>query len=189
MKYVVFGAVALALLAALVFFVVPPFSEHPIVVIDTSMGPIKVELYQNKAPITVKNFLQYVDDKQYDGTTFHRVISNFMIQGGGFEPGMKKRSETRAPIKNEGGNGLRNERGTIAMARTSEPDSASTEFFINVVDNKFLDRPDSPDKVGYAVFGKVIDGMKVVDKIREVETVRDVPVQDVIIRSIRRADR
>lgn len=161
----------------------------PVVELDTSMGKIKIELDAKKAPLTVKNFLAYVEDKHYDGVIFHRVIPNFMIQGGGFVPGMKEK-KTRAPIKNESSNGLLNKRGTIAMARTSEPDSASAQFFINVKDNNFLDRENARDKVGYAVFGRVIDGMDVVDKIRAVETGErggheDVPVKDVVIRSVR----
>jgi cyclophilin family peptidyl-prolyl cis-trans isomerase len=130
-----------------------------------------------------------VDDKFYDGTVFHRVISNFMIQGGGFEPGMKEK-KSKDPIKNESFNGLPNKRGTIAMARTGVPDSATAQFFINVKDNDFLDKANARDRVGYAVFGKVIEGMDVVDKIREVETANaggheNVPVQDVIIKSVR----
>ena len=165
-------------------------SKNPRVVIDTSLGKITVELNAEKAPITVKNFLQYVDDKHYDGTIFHSVIADFMIQGGGYESGMKEK-KTRDPIKNEGGNGLRNERGTIAMARTGVPDSATSQFFINVKDNDFLDRAKARDNVGYAVFGKVIEGMDVVDKIRKVDTGRrgafeNVPTQDVVIRSVRR---
>jgi cyclophilin family peptidyl-prolyl cis-trans isomerase len=160
--------------------------KNPVVIMDTSHGKIVVELYADKAPITVKNFLQYVDDKFYDGTIFHRVIADFMIQGGGLEPGQEEK-KTRAPIKNEAGNGLPNERGTIAMARTSEPDSASAQFFINVKDNPFLDRARAADKVGYTVFGRVTDGMDVVDKIRRVDTnARDVPREDVIIRTVRR---
>jgi peptidyl-prolyl cis-trans isomerase A (cyclophilin A) len=172
--------------------------KNPLVVIDTSMGAIKVELDPVHAPITVKNFLIYVDDKFYDGTIFHRVIPDFMIQGGGFEPGLKdaktardiqaKEKKTRAPIKNEAPNNLSNVRGTIAMARTNNPDSATAQFYINVEDNSGkLDRP------RYCVFGKVIDGMDVVDKIRKVETtsaiMEAVPVEDVIIKSIRRADK
>ena len=165
--------------------------KNPVVVLDTSAGKITVELFQDKAPITVKNFLQYVEDKHYDGTIFHRVIADFMVQGGGFEPGMTEK-KTRAPIKNEAGNGLANEKGTLAMARTNVPDSASSQFFINVKDNPFLDRANARDKVGYAVFGKVTEGMDVVDKIRKVETTTrdmhgDVPVQDVVIRTARRA--
>ncbi|HXG08448.1 MAG TPA: peptidylprolyl isomerase [Gemmataceae bacterium] len=165
--------------------------KNPVVIMETSMGTIKIELFADKAPITVKNFLDYVDAKFYDGTIFHRVIPDFMIQGGGFEPGLKEK-KTRAPIKNESANGLSNTRGTIAMARTLEPDSATAQFFINVVDNQRLDG--SAARPGYAVFGKVIDGMDVVDKIKAVRTGirgghRDVPVEDVIIKSVRRADK
>ncbi|MER3416587.1 MAG: cyclophilin [Gemmataceae bacterium] len=164
--------------------------KNPVVVMETSLGTIKIELFEAQAPITVKNFLQYVDDKFYDGTIFHRVIDNFMVQGGGYEPGMKEK-KTRPPIKNESANGLSNERGTIAMARTSDPDSATAQFYINVVDNKFLDKSNARDGVGYCVFGRVIEGMDVVDKIRKVETrtfgsFQNVPVRDVIIKSARR---
>ena len=167
--------------------------SNPVVVMDTSMGKIKIELFQDKAPVTVKNFLQYVEDKFYDGTVFHRVIPDFMIQGGGLAPGLKEKP-TRDPIKNESSNGLSNERGTLAMARTNNPHSATAQFFINVKDNTFLDRAKSRDGAGYAVFGKVIEGMDVVDKIRQVETGtrgghESVPVQDVVIRSVRRADK
>jgi len=159
--------------------------KHPVVVMETSMGTIKIELNAEKAPVTVQNFLKYVEDKHYDGTIFHRVIKEFMIQGGGMEPGLKEK-KTRDPIKNESGNGLKNERGTIAMARTGEPDSATSQFFINVVDNDFLNKEKARDKVGYCVFGKVIEGMDVVDKIRKVKTGRnDVPDEDVIIKSVR----
>jgi len=166
---------------------------NPVVDIETSMGTIKVELYPEKAPITVKNFLDYTDDKFYDGTLFHRVIEDFMIQGGGFERGLKEK-KGKPPIANESANGLSNARGTIAMARETAPDTATSEFFINTVDNTRLDRANARDKVGYCVFGKVIEGMDVVDKIRAVETGRrgeqeDVPVQDVIIKSVRRADK
>jgi cyclophilin family peptidyl-prolyl cis-trans isomerase len=166
--------------------------KNPVVVMETSMGKIKVELFADKAPITVKNILQYVDDKFYDGTIFHRVIPTFMIQGGGFEAGMKEK-RTRDPIKNESSNGLSNVKGTLAMARTPEPDSASAQFFINVKDNVFLDKANAGDGVGYAVFGKVIEGMDVVDKIKQVETGtqrghRDVPVQEVVIKSMRRVE-
>jgi cyclophilin family peptidyl-prolyl cis-trans isomerase len=164
-------------------------AENPIVVMETSLGTIKIELFEDKAPITVKNFLGYVKDKHYDGLIFHRVIENFMIQGGGFEPGMKQK-QTKDPIKNEAGNGLSNARGTIAMARTRVADSATSQFFINVKDNTALDRANSADGVGYCVFGKVIDGMDVVDKIRKVKTGRkmgfdDVPDEDVVIKSIK----
>lgn len=165
--------------------------KNPVVVVDTSLGKIKIELFAGKAPITVKNFLQYTDDKFYDGTIFHRVIPSFMIQGGGLEENLKEKP-TRPSIKNEADNGLSNQRGTLAMARTSDPDSASSQFFINVKDNPRLDRANAQDKVGYAVFGRVIAGMEVVDKIRQVETGdrgehQDVPLKAIIIRSVRRA--
>lgn len=160
-------------------------AANPIVVMETSMGTIKIELFEDKAPITVKNFLSYVEDKHYDGLLFHRIIPDFMIQGGGYEPGMKER-KTRPAIKNEAGNKLSNIRGTIAMARTGDPDSATSQFFINVENNTRLDRENSKDKVGYCVFGRVIEGIDVVDKIKEVKTgPMDVPVEDVIIKSVR----
>ena len=163
--------------------------KNPVVILETSMGTIKIELDQAKAPITVKNFLEYVEAKHYDGVIFHRVIPKFMVQGGGFEPGMKER-KTRAPIKNESSNGLANKRGTLAMARTPDPDSASAQFFINLKDNDFLDKAKAQDGVGYAVLGKVIDGMEIVDKIAGVATGtkgghRDVPIEDVTIKSAR----
>jgi peptidyl-prolyl cis-trans isomerase B (cyclophilin B) len=155
----------------------------PVVLMETSLGSIKIELNEDKAPITVKNFLAYVDEKFYDNTIFHRVIDGFMIQGGGFEPGMTQKT-TKTPIKNE--SGLSNVRGTIAMARTNNPDSATCQFFINVVDNTRLDRKPGPGNEGYAVFGQVIDGMDVVDEIRAVETDRrDMPTQQVVIKRIR----
>jgi cyclophilin family peptidyl-prolyl cis-trans isomerase len=165
-------------------------AANPVVVMETNHGPVKIELYEEKAPITVKNFLGYVDDKFYDGTVFHRVIPTFMIQGGGFEAGMKEK-KTKDPIKNEATNGLSNERGTLAMARTRDPNSATAQFFINVKDNDFLDKANSPDGVGYAVFGRVIEGMDVVDKIKAVKTANKgpheaVPVEDVVIKSIKR---
>jgi cyclophilin family peptidyl-prolyl cis-trans isomerase len=160
--------------------------KNPVVIIETTKGKIKAELFADKAPISVKNFLQYADDKFYDGTIFHRVIANFMIQGGGMEPGLKEK-QTRAAIKNEAGNGLSNKRGTLAMARTNVPDSATSQFFINVKDNDFLDRAKAGDGVGYAVFGRVIEGMDVVDAIKAVQTrPGDVPVDDVVIKSVRR---
>jgi cyclophilin family peptidyl-prolyl cis-trans isomerase len=167
----------------------PAADKDPVVVIETSLGTIKVELYQDKAPITVKNFLGYVDDKFYDGTIFHRVISDFMIQGGGFEPGAKEEKKTKDPIKNEASNGLSNERGTIAMARLPEPDSATAQFYINVKNNsKGLDK--KAGNAGYCVFGRVIDGMEVVDKIKKVKTNdSDRPQEDVVIKSIRRAEK
>ncbi len=164
---------------------------NPIVVMDTSLGRIKLELFAGKAPVSVKNFLGYVDDKFYEGTIFHRVIDNFMIQGGGLNGDLKEKP-ARAPIVCEAGNGLSNARGTIAMARAAKPDSATVQFFINVKDNAYLDRANAADKVGYAVFGRVIDGMDVVDKIKKVKTGnrgqhQDVPIEPVLIRSLRRA--
>jgi peptidyl-prolyl cis-trans isomerase A (cyclophilin A) len=169
--------------------------KNPVVIIDTSMGKIKLELYPDKAPITVKNFLGYVDDKFYDGTIFHRVMANFMIQGGGFEPGKPitpgGEKKTKPAIKNESFNGQSNQRGTIAMARTPVPDSATAQFYINHKDNDFLDKAKNPDGVGYCVFGKVLDGMDVVDKIAAVKVTKpdSVPVETVMIKSIRRADK
>jgi len=158
---------------------------NPRVRMETSLGAIVLELDAEKAPLSVHNFLSYVDDKFYDGTVFHRVIPNFMIQCGGFEPGMTQK-KTNAPIKNESGNGLSNVRGAIAMARTNDLNSATSQFYINVVDNLFL------DENKYAVFGKVVEGMDVVDKIRMVKTGKrgghgDVPHDDVVITSVRRA--
>src|SRR3989337_400318 len=166
--------------------------ENPTVLMETSLGNIKIELDQAKAPITVKNFLSYVDEKFYDGAIFHRVINNFMIQGGGFTPDMQQKP-TKAQIKNEAGNGLKNKKGTLAMARTMVVDSATAQFFINVVDNDFLDHRDtSPQGYGYAVFGKVVEGMDVVDKMKGVKTgtkmgFGDVPMETVLIKSVRRA--
>lgn len=161
------------------------------VLMETSLGPITIELDGDKAPITVANFLAYVDEGFFDGTVFHRVIPGFMVQGGGFEPGMSQKV-TKAPIKNESNNGLANKRGTLAMARTNEPNSASSQFFINLKDNSFLDRAQAQDGVGYCVFGKVVEGMDVVDKIKDAPTARrghheNVPVKDVLIQSVRRA--
>ena len=143
-------------------------ADQPRVKLTTSMGDIVVELNPEKAPKTVANFLQYVDDKFYDGTIFHRVIDGFMIQGGGMDANLNEKP-TRAPIPLEASNGLKNDRGTIAMARTGNPNSATSQFFINVVNNDMLNAP-KPDGHGYAVFGKVIKGMDVVDKIRAVAT-------------------
>ena len=167
--------------------------DNPQVLMETSMGPVKIELYEALAPVTVKNFLSYVDDKFFDGTIFHRVIPDFMVQGGGFLPSMKEKGAGK-PIINEGFNGLGNETGTLAMARTSNPNSATAQFFINVKNNRFLNRLANPDGAGYAVFGKVIDGMDVVDKIRQVETDtvgghENVPVKTVTIQSIRRIEK
>lgn len=183
----------LPLISALLFsFAMPEGASaqaNPQVLIKTSKGEIVVELYPAKAPATVDNFLKYVDDKHYDGTVFHRVIGNFMIQGGGFGPDMKQKA-TRAPIKLEAQNGLKNDTGWLAMARTSVPDSATSQFFINVTDNAMLNHP-QPDGHGYAVFGKVVKGMDTVEAIKSVKTGssgmhRDVPTEQVVIQSIAR---
>lgn len=157
--------------------------------LHTNMGDITLELNAEKAPITVKNFLDYARAGHYDGTIFHRVINGFMIQGGGFEPGMKQKP-TNDTIKNEANNGLKNEMGTIAMARTPDPHSASAQFFINVANNDFLNfQNESQQGWGYCVFGKVVDGMDVVNKIKGVKTTRsgqhsDVPADDVVINNV-----
>jgi peptidyl-prolyl cis-trans isomerase B (cyclophilin B) len=162
---------------------------NPMVVLSTSMGDIKIELFADKAPVTVQNFLDYVKAGYYDGTIFHRVIPGFMVQGGGLTPDMQdKRQGQKAAIKNESSNGLKNDTGTVAMARTSAPDSATSQFFINVKDNAFLNKESAGDKVGYAVFGKVVDGMDVVRKIEQVKTGskgphQNVPVDAVTIKS------
>jgi cyclophilin family peptidyl-prolyl cis-trans isomerase len=168
----------------------PQNPNNPIVLISTSMGDLKVELYKDKAPATVDNFLAYVNDKFYDGTIFHRVIPRFMIQGGGFTPDMKQKP-TKAPVKNEAGNGVKNTFGTMAMARTSDINSATAQFFINTKDNEFLDhKDDTMQGFGYCAFGKVIEGSKVVQKIEGVQTdtkgmYEDVPVEAVVIKSVK----
>jgi peptidyl-prolyl cis-trans isomerase B (cyclophilin B) len=155
--------------------------------LTTSQGEITLKLDAEKAPKTVANFLAYVEAGHYDGTIFHRVIKNFMIQGGGMEPGMGQK-QTKAPIENEAANGLKNKRGTVAMARTNDPHSATAQFFINTVDNDFLDfKSPSGQGWGYCVFAEVVEGMDVVDAIRSVRTGnkgfhQDVPVDDVVIR-------
>ena len=173
---------------ALVLAAVPAAwaESAPRVKLSTSLGDIVVEVYPDKAPKTAANFLQYVRDKHYDGTIFHRVIPGFMIQGGGFGPDMQEKI-TRPPIPLETRPGLKNSRGMLAMARTADPNSATGQFFINVVDNPRLDAP-SPDGHGYAVFGKVVSGMDVVDKIRRVPTGnagmhQNVPTTPVVIKS------
>lgn len=159
----------------------------PVVVLETSEGTVMVMLDQENAPVSVDNFLKYVDAGYYDGLIFHRVIEGFMIQGGGLDANYR-RKQTRSPIKNEADNGLDNDRGTIAMARTNVVDSATSQFFINLVDNDFLNhKSKSPQGYGYAVFGKVIRGMKVVDKIGAVKTGRrmgmgDVPLEPIVIK-------
>lgn len=162
--------------------------QNPQVTLETSMGTITIELFKEKAPITVRNFLGYVKDGFYDGLVFHRVIKDFMIQGGGMSENLEQKKPKFA-IKNEATNGLSNTRGTLAMARTSVVDSATSQFFINTVDNLFLNhRGKQPDSFGYCVFGQVLEGMDVVDKIREVKTGNkgghsDVPVEPVFITS------
>ena len=156
------------------------------ILFETTLGNITVELFETDAPETTANFRQYVEDAFYDGTIFHRVIDGFMIQGGGFEPGMVQK-DTRDPISNEASNGLANNRGTIAMARTMDPHSATAQFFINVTDNDFLNfRSETPDGFGYCVFGRVFEGMDIVDEIKTAETTHraghsDVPKDDIII--------
>lgn len=171
--------------------VTPTFAKE-LVVIETNKGEIKLELDDFKAPISVKNFLAYVDQGYYKETIFHRVIANFMVQGGGLTAELQPKPPSQPPIKNEAGNGLKNVRGTIAMARTGIVDSATSQFFINLVNNDFLDHKDeSSSGFGYAVFGKVIGGMDVVDKIGAGSTgmrnrFRDVPVETVVIKGVRR---
>lgn len=170
-----------------------PAKGNPQVVLETSKGNIVLELYPDKAPATVKNFLEYVDAKFYDSTIFHRVIRGFMIQGGGFTADMNQKP-TNDPIQNEADNGMENQRGTIAMARTSAPHSATSQFFINSVNNDFLNfKSKSGQGWGYAVFGKVVEGMDVVDAISAVKTgakgmFRDVPANPIVIKSARRLD-
>jgi cyclophilin family peptidyl-prolyl cis-trans isomerase len=166
-----------------------PAEAAPVVVLDTSLGAIKIELNRAKAPVSVDNFLKYVRAKHYDGTIFHRVIPNFMVQGGGMDETMTEKP-TNPSIKNEARNGLRNERGTLAMARTNAPDSATDQFFINVKNNSALDY--GINGAGYAVFGRVIEGMDVVDKIVAVRTTTkgpnaDVPVTPILIKTARLA--
>jgi peptidyl-prolyl cis-trans isomerase A (cyclophilin A) len=165
-----------------------PAAADPIVVLKTSMGTITLQLDATHAPLSTANFLSYVDSKFYDGTIFHRIIPGFMVQGGGFTPDMTEK-ETQAPIHNEGTNGLRNLRGTISMARTSDPDSATSQFFLNLTDNAALDP--TMDSPGYAVFGKIIGGLDVLDKMAMVPTTtkgpnENVPVTPVVLISARR---
>lgn len=166
------------------------FAKGTVVTMSTTKGDVEITLYDEKAPISVKNFLKYVENKKYDGTIFHRVISSFMIQGGGFNPKMEK-IPSYAPIKNEADNGLRNEEGTVAMARTQNVHSATNQFFINVKDNSFLNHTSKDQRgYGYAVFGTVTKGMSVINRIKKVKTgsngaYQDVPVEPIIIKSIK----
>ncbi len=180
MKFVIFFSLLISMTT---------LGKSPVVLMETSMGQIEIELDEEKAPLTVKNFLRYVDEKFYDGLIFHRVINGFMIQGGGYNEKMIEKN-AHGPIKNEAKNGLKNITGSLAMARTSDPDSASSQFYINVNDNSSLDYP-SPDGHGYAVFGKVISGMHVVNRIKMVKTGQlaghtDVPMDTVIIKTMKR---
>jgi cyclophilin family peptidyl-prolyl cis-trans isomerase len=195
------GLVAVLILGAVGIFVVLPLLRdddpeltpepgNPVVVMETSLGTIKLELFPQKAPITVANFLKYVDDKHYDGTAFHRVVKDFVIQGGGFTPeniGVKEKA-TRDPIENEASNRLSNTQGTLAMARTDDPHSATAQFYVNLKDNSKALDAGMQNPFGYAVFGRVIGGMGVVQKIGRVPTNRgDVPKDVVLIKSARRA--
>ena len=196
-RSVLAGVVSIGLMLGLVGLASAAGKGNPMVVLSTSLGDIKIELYQDKAPVTVQNFLEYVKAGYYDGTIFHRVIPGFMVQGGGMTDDMRdKREGQRAAIKNESSNGLKNDTGTLAMARTSAPDSATSQFFISVKDNTFLNKENAADKVGYAVFGKVVEGMDVVkklylctnDKLTRVKTTtkgphQNVPVDSVVIKS------
>ncbi|MDP2134472.1 MAG: peptidylprolyl isomerase [Sulfuritalea sp.] len=178
----------LYLLVFAFLFSVAAHAANPQLEVKTSQGTMTIELYQDKAPKTVENFLQYARDGFFNGTVFHRVIPGFMIQGGGFTPDMKQK-ETRATIQNEARNGLKNETGTLAMARTSDPHSASAQFFINLKDNSFLDYP-GRDGWGYAVFGKVVQGLDVVQKIALVQTTnagphQNVPATPILIESVK----
>jgi peptidyl-prolyl cis-trans isomerase A (cyclophilin A) len=189
MKYISAFIILFALTSVTVMANPQPQAKSDTVVVTTSMGTITVVVFQKEAPISAKNFLAYVDSGFYSGLTFHRVIPGFMIQGGGYMKNMSKRATILPPIKNESDNGLKNDRGTLAMARTMDPNSATSQFFINLVDNAQLDI--SARNAGYAVFGKVIQGMDVVDKIAQVKTgnvenYQNVPVQPVIIVSAKR---
>ncbi len=188
------GFFLIAFISFISFWLVSPaLAANPKIIMKTSMGNITLELYADKAPITVKNFLSYVDEQFYDGTIFHRVIKGFMIQGGGLTADFHSKP-TKSSIKNEANNGLKNKRGTIAMARMPAINSATCQFFINHADNPFLDhRNNTPEGYGYAVFGKVIEGMDVVDAIANVKTMtkhgrRDVPRETITIISIRRLE-
>lgn len=164
--------------------------KNPVVTMETTLGNIKIELFEKEAPISVKNFLDYAKSGFYSGTIFHRVIPGFMAQGGGLTANLTPKPGDRPPIKNEADNGLKNDRGTISMARTGDPNSATSQFFINVVNNNMLNRP-NPDGFGYAVFGKVIEGMDAVDKIisapqaRKNSVFQNVPIEPVVIKTVK----
>ena len=178
-----FRTLVVAVAACLVMVLSSAGASAQVVVMETSMGSVTIELAPEEAPLSVDNFLAYVDAEHFDNTIFHRVIETFMIQGGGFTPSMQDKP-TRAPIKNEAENGLKNDRYTLAMARTTEVDSATDQFFINTVDNDFLNN--GGRDFGYAVFGKVTDGEDVVDRIAATPVTNNVPNEPVIIQSIRR---
>jgi len=190
---VLIGAMAALLALAVGMAGAQTKKVNPVVVVETSKGNIEIELNPDKAPVTVQNFLWYVDNKFYDGLIFHRVMAGFMVQGGGFTPEMSQKSGKPA-IENEAGNGLTNDKYTIAMARTSDPHSASAQFFINVSDNNFLNHTSpTPQGWGYCVFGKVVKGMEVVDAIGKVKTgtkngMNDVPVETVSIKKAYRKE-
>ena len=164
--------------------------KNPFVLMETTLGNVKIELFEKEAPISVKNFLEYANSGYYSNTVFHRVIPGFMAQGGGLTANLTPKWGDRPPIKNEADNGLKNDRGTISMARTGDPNSATSQFFINVVNNNMLNRP-NPDGFGYAVFGKVIEGMDVVDKMiaapqtRKNSVFQNVPNEPIVIKSVK----
>ncbi len=167
--------------------------ENSVYLIKTSLGDIKVETFAKEAPISAKNFDDYVKEGFYDGTIFHRVIPNFMVQCGGFDAKMQEKANKRPAIKNESANGLQNKKYTLAMARTSIPDSATSQFYINVNDNSFLDKANAQDRVGYAVFGRVVEGNDVIDKIAKVQTGsraghQDVPVEPIVIEKVTKVE-
>ena len=191
MSHKIYSALAIVAIACAASGCDEKTIENPQVILETSRGKIILEFYPDRAPETVKNFITYIDSEFYTDTVFHRVIPNFMIQGGGFTADMKQKP-TQKPVKNEADNGLKNERGTIAMARTADPDSATAQFFINTVNNEFLNHRSKDSRGwGYAVFGRVIEGMDVVDAIAGVKTgtrgaYRDVPIESVVISKAQR---
>ena len=182
--------IAIALICLMAAVACAEGKKNPVVTMETSLGNVKIELFEKEAPISVKNFLDYARSGFYSGTIFHRIIPGFMAQGGGLTANLSPKPGARAPIKNEAENGLKNDRGTLSMARTGDPNSATSQFFINVVNNNMLNRP-NPDGFGYAVFGKVIEGMAVVDKIVAAPQVRknsvfqNVPIEPIVIKSVK----